>query len=346
MATTRSMIVDESVTPWYHCTSRCVRRAFLCGPGFEHRKTWVEQRLKTLVEIFAIDGAGFAVMDNHLHVLLRIDSARTRDWSDEDVARRWLRLFSIRDVDGNALPVAATRLRQLAEDVEAVGKLRGRLASLSWFMKCLKEPLARLANKEDGCSGAFFEGRFRSVAVLDEASLLATAAYIDLNPVAAGVAPTPEASAHTSFRARLDHCREQGTTETVRDDLSTLTHDAAQEQDRWLLPINDLCGEGTTRAGLMPGLTLSCDVRLIDWTSRQLREGKAAVPADAAPIFQRLGTDPHEWGTTVAKLVSRPKPTGSHFGCRAQLSAATAAHGRRWHRNRLPRTPGFSTRAA
>jgi hypothetical protein len=130
--------------------------------------------------------------------------------------------------------------------------------------------------------------------------------------MAAGVATTPEASAHTSFRARLDHCRDQGAIDSVRDDLSNLTHDPAQEQNGWLLPINDLRGEGTTRAGLMRGLTLSCDVRLVDWTSRPLREGKAAVPADAAPIFQRLGTDPHEWGTTAAELLSRPKPTGSH----------------------------------
>ncbi len=85
MATPRSQIVDEDVTPWYHCISRCVRRAFLCGEGCEHRKQWIEDRLKEHVDLFAIDCAGFAVMDNHLHLLLRLDSPRAAAWSEEDV---------------------------------------------------------------------------------------------------------------------------------------------------------------------------------------------------------------------------------------------------------------------
>ena len=59
-------------------------------------------------------------------------------------------------------------------------RARERLQSLSWFMKCLKEPLSRLANREEQTRGAFFEGRFKSVAILDEEALLATCASIDL----------------------------------------------------------------------------------------------------------------------------------------------------------------------
>jgi hypothetical protein len=140
MAIPRSMIVDEALTPWYHCTSRCVRRAFLCGEGHSHRKDWIESRLRELVGIFAIDCGGFAVMDNHLHLVLRLDSPRAETWPPEEVARRWATLFPLRD---------------LAADPDWVARIRGRLANLGWFMKCLKEPLARLANKEDGCTGAF-----------------------------------------------------------------------------------------------------------------------------------------------------------------------------------------------
>lgn len=71
-------------------------------------------------------------------------------------------------------------------------------------MNCLKEPLARMANRE-GTRGAFLEGRFKSVAILDDEALLATCAYIDLNPVAAGIAAVPEESEHTSIPHRLEH---------------------------------------------------------------------------------------------------------------------------------------------
>ena len=126
-------------------------------------------------------------MDNHIHLLLRLNSRRVEAWSDEEVARRWATLFPLRDVEGKPLPVSQERVSQLAGDAEWVAATRKRLVNLGWFMKCLKEPLARIANKKDGCTGAFWEARFKSVAVLDEASLLATAAYIDLNPLAAGL---------------------------------------------------------------------------------------------------------------------------------------------------------------
>ena len=140
--------------------------------------------------MFAVELAGFAVMDNHLHLLVRLDSKKAREWSVDEVVRRWLSVFPLRDTAGKALPVSQARVELLAQDAGWVAKVRKRLGDLSWFMKCLKEPLARLANREEGCSGAFWEGRFKSIAVLDEESLLATAAYIDLNPVAAGLVAT------------------------------------------------------------------------------------------------------------------------------------------------------------
>jgi hypothetical protein len=203
-----------------------------------------------------------------------------------------------------------------------------------------------MANREDGCSGAFWAARFRSVAILDESSLLATAAYIDLNPVAAGVAPTPEDSTHTSFRARLDHCRNAGLVNSLRDDLSTQTEAPAQETAGWLLPTDDRRPEDGARPGLMPGLTLSCYCRLIDWTSRLAREGKAHVPESVASIFDRLHAAPDEWAAMVAPLLTGAKRTGSHFGGAARLTEAARTHGRRWHRNQLPRATRVRSTAA
>ena len=143
--------------------------------------------------------AGSRCIDNHLHVLVRLDPDVADDWSDEEVVRRWARLFPPRDKSRQPLPVSKAWVEWRLQDAKWVATARTRLASLSWFMKCLKEPLARLANRQDKTRGAFFEERFKSVAILDEESLLATCAYIDLNPVAAGIVQVPEASPHTSI---------------------------------------------------------------------------------------------------------------------------------------------------
>ena len=204
MTMARSHLVDVSVTRWYHCITRCVRRAFLLAEGPDNRKEWIEHRLQELAEIFAVSVGGFSVMDNHLHVLVRLDPDTATGWSDEEVVRRWGRLFPPRDKSRQPLPVSKAWVEWRLQDVQWVATARARLQSLSWFMKCLKEPLARLANRQDKARGAFFEERFKSVAILDEESLLATCAYIDLNPVAAGIAEVPEASPHTSINERVE----------------------------------------------------------------------------------------------------------------------------------------------
>ena len=100
----------------------------------------------------------------------------------------------MRDFEGNPTALTDARVARFAGNADWVAEMRRRLADLGWFMKSLKEPLARIANKEEGVSGAFWEGRYKSVGILDEESLLATAAYIDLNPLAAGIVATPEES--------------------------------------------------------------------------------------------------------------------------------------------------------
>ncbi len=177
--------MDSTVTTYYHCISRCVRRAFLCGEGCEHRKQWIEDRQPL---------------------------EASEDW-----------------------------VSACLKDAKWVGETRQRLNSLGWFMKCLKEPLARMANKEDGCKGTFFEGRYKSIAILDEEALLTTLAYVDLNLVAAGLAKTAEESAHTSVKARVDHCREQGTLdEVVNQPTDRTKHDEGlEDQAFWLVPIAD-----------------------------------------------------------------------------------------------------------
>jgi hypothetical protein len=83
MTMARAHLVDVTVTRWYHCVTRCVRRALLLAEGTCNRKEWIEKRLEELSQIFAISVGGFSVLDNHLHVLVRLDSDIATGWSDE-----------------------------------------------------------------------------------------------------------------------------------------------------------------------------------------------------------------------------------------------------------------------
>src|SRR4051794_21912329 len=98
MTRPRSQLVSLDTTPYYHCISRCVRRAFLMGKdkqgnSFDHRKAWLVERIKFLADIFAVDIAAYAVMSNHYHLVLHIDQARANQWDDDEVCRRWGRLY-------------------------------------------------------------------------------------------------------------------------------------------------------------------------------------------------------------------------------------------------------------
>jgi len=255
-----------------------------------------------------------------MHVVLRLNDETAAGWSDEDVVRRWGRLFPPRGRDRQPLDVSEDWVQAQRKDAKWVAETRQRLNSLGWFMKCLKEPLARMANKEDQCKGTFFEGRFKSIAILDEEALLTTLAYVDLNLVAAGVAKTPEESEHTSVKARVDHCRDQGTLNEVIDQPADRTrhdrtrHDTPWEHESfWLVPIEDRREGGGTRAGISPHMNLASYLRLLDFSSRLLRAGKARVPKEVAGILDRLGSSPDVWQHRLEKLRDRTRTFGTVF---------------------------------
>ena len=158
MATARASLIDVSVTRWYHCINRCVRGAFLLNEGSFDRQLWIEKRLEELAQIFAVAVGGFTIMENHLHVLVRLDPEDAAGWSDEEVVRRWGRLYPPRNTRREVIDVSEQWVREQLADADWVAEARRRLQSLSWFMKCLKEPLARMANKEENVAGSFFRG--------------------------------------------------------------------------------------------------------------------------------------------------------------------------------------------
>ena len=207
----RSALVSLSDTPWYHVVSRCVRRAFLCGDdnvtgkNFNHRRGWIEARILELAGVFAINVAAYAVMSNHYHIVVRIDDERAKKWTDTEVLRRWTQLFTGPLFVRRYLSEERDEMdvSQLASVSTWAATYRERLHDLSWFMRVLNESIARMANAEDDCTGRFWEGRFKSQALLDEHALLTAMAYVDLNPIRAAIAETPEQSDHTSVQQRI-----------------------------------------------------------------------------------------------------------------------------------------------
>ena len=139
--------------------------------------------------------------------------------------------------------------------------------------------MARLANREDGCKGRFWEGRFKCQALLDEAAVLACMAYVDLNPIRAGLADKPEDSDYTSVKERIEERREPAS------------------YPSWLCPIGEESAEG--RRGML-SLTRDEYLALIDWTGRRVRADKpGAIPSHLAPIMDRLAINQARWVGTV-----------------------------------------------
>ncbi|QPG06215.1 transposase [Salinimonas marina] len=157
-----------------------------------------------LAKIFAVDVCAYAVMSNHTHVVLRINTAKARQWSHEKTLRNWQKLHRGTVLCQRYLNDKSALTHNELNTVQATVEVyRGRLQCISWFMRELNEFIARRANKEDECTGRFWEGRFKSQALLDEASVLACMAYVDLNPVRAGKARSIKNLLYTSLNRRL-----------------------------------------------------------------------------------------------------------------------------------------------
>lgn len=207
----RAHLVDSENGGFYHCISRCVRRSWLCGRDavsgqcFDHRRDWVESRLLELAAIFTVDLYGYAVMSNHYHCVVKVVPHLARGLSDEEVARRWCALHP-----GKTREETDRKAATLLSNSRQVAVIRDRLSSLSWFMRSINEPIARRANREDGVKGRFWEGRFKSIALLDETAVIGCMAYVDLNPVRARIADCVEEAIHTSIHRRIQSAGSDG----------------------------------------------------------------------------------------------------------------------------------------
>lgn len=375
MTRARATLVSLSDTPWYHVVCRCVRRAFLCGDdaltgkNHDHRRAWIVDRVKQLAGVFAIDVAAYAVMSNHYHLVLRVDAGRAKNWSNEEVLRRWTQLFDGPKLVQARLSEAADGLddASLARVDEWAETYRARLMDISWFMRVLNETIARQANAEDKVTGRFWEGRFKSQALLDEQAILTAMAYVDLNPIRAKMAETPEASDHTSVAERMAALRPAAKATARRASA------ASPEKNPAKMPVDR--ASPTPAAGVTSILTLRRETHLsqlplqplmpfdptsrlkaaipfafedyldlVETTGRSLHPNKRGLINERVPkLLQRLAIDPERFIECATGMM---KQFGSAIGAPAHLTELCAVRQVKYLRGIQAARKAFEQKAA
>jgi REP element-mobilizing transposase RayT len=307
--------------------------------------------MERLASVFAMDVLTYAILSNHLHIVARTRPDIAQEWSDQEVAIRWLRIFPGCRIDEHLGDPTTNAVNALANDSHRIQLIRTRLSDPSWFMKALCEPIARLANFQDNVTGHFWEGRFKAQAITDEAGLLACSMYVDLNPIRAALANTPEESVHTSAYDRIQALEGKTIPSAAADLVAIATDEAARiiktstpdqlrkkkalakkkrgaaiPQDAWLSPLslNESASPGPqpSKSGLRASdkgflsLNLADYLQLLSWTS-QHRMGslqRPTIPRELEPILTKIGIDGKMWCDLVwnfKKYFGRASSAGS-----------------------------------
>jgi hypothetical protein len=302
-----------------------VRRAWLCGEdpytgqSFEHRRQWVLGRMRELVDIFAIDVCAYAILSNHFHIVLHVDAEKAKGWTDQQVIEQWKRLYKGHILADRYLAGEVMCKAEWSALSELIEKWRLRLYDISWFMRCINEHLAQRANAEDQCKGRFWEGRFKSQALLDEGALLTCMSYVDLNPIRAGLAETPEDSDFTSIQERIEGYAKQQNRDKVKQ--------LPKQQPTKLYPFKGVRERDPDKS---IDFEFKDYLRLVDWTGRAIREDKkGAIPNDLAPILERIGLNPNAWLKSVSHY---NKNYFSVLGAIDRVRAFAQVQKKSWHR--------------
>jgi hypothetical protein len=308
-------------------------------------------------------------MENHVHTLLRNRPDIVAKWTDREVALRWLRVFPGRQIDEELGVPTEEDVQKLLNQPQRVLELRKRLSDISWFMRALAEPIARRANKEDDCTGRFWQGRFKAQRIIDDAGLLACAAYIECNPIRAGISQSIEDSYFTSALDRLlaaagetvesvsledapVSCEEAG--ERLRENSPAACRKIAQEakanqgqrlvpRDSWLSPLTlagnilssdpELHTEGQ-RASNKGFLRISWREyeSLLRWTaSKRTPQEGTELTETLTTVFHSLGIQPAAWSDLVWNF-KRYFGRSSRAGSTRSMVDAAKKDGKHWYR--------------
>jgi REP element-mobilizing transposase RayT len=261
--------------------------------------------MQDLNRVFCVDFLAYAVMANHWHCVIRTRPDEAEALSDEQVVRRWMQVFPKRR-SGTAKQIKLVidlEVKQTLSKPGRVAELRERLSSVSWFMKSMNEYIARRSNHEEGLKGRFWEGRFKCQRLLDDASILACMAYVDLNPVRARIAESLEESAFTSAFDRVASAKARERESKLKSvdrarasakQLAELEANArAKARAAWLVDL-----DGPERPVWRLGE--KSYLRLVDLTGRRIRSDKrGSIPAEIVPVLESLDIDADVWVANV-----------------------------------------------
>ncbi len=293
MTQARKTLIALEDTPYYHITCRCVRRAFLCGTDpysgtdYEHRRQWIVERIAFLAELFAIDIYAYAIMSNHYHLVVKLEPQTLDSLSDRDIATRWSQLCNPSLIVSRWLKREPINQAEASLITDCISLYRSRLGSLSWFMRFLNQFIACAANHEDNCTGRFWESRFKSQALLDDTALLTCMTYVDLNPIRACMADTPEASDYTSIQARIHAAKH------VKHSTPTI-------------PLAPFMGAEHNDKPMGLYYSLPDYIELVDQTGQAIRDDKRGfINNTLPPILNRLSIDGDEWLINCQHFESR-----------------------------------------
>ena len=338
----RSEVIDPDEVTIVHVINRTVRRCFLIGNdtvsgrNFDHRKVWIEELLQHFAACFGIDLLCYSILSNHYHLILRTRPDVVLQWDDTEVARRWLMICPTRKFRGRPADPTEAELNSIRNCPVKLAQVRERLSSVSWWMRLLNQRVAQRANREDEQSGRFWQDRFRAIRLIDEESLLACAAYVELNPIRAAIAETLEQSDHTSIQRRIESVRQKQNAYQTTSPSDKRRNDRKRRQYRDMFLAKLTINETADRAGPVPSETgLRCSdkgflsmkltdfLELLDWTARQVVPGKrGTTPIEIPPVLKRLGLETSSW----RELVTSFEDTFSHLAGRCDRMDLTRSH--------------------